>query len=227
MFLQSAPILYTGLQQITDRGTAQILEESEDGIFLKDKISNAFMLAADCSKTAIEWLKKYEHLNYRLLSVFDLEVAFFCQQRYHLPEILECFQAVYLSEAYPSVPGNLQIEPASNADLEFITAHYGKLASQELEEIIHRQELFLGSHAGEPIGFVGKHLEGSMGILEVLPQHRRKGYGTELENFMISHMLKEKMIPFCQVETWNEKSLNLQRNLGLTISDEKVYWIFS
>ena len=76
------------------------------------------------------------------------------------------------------------------------------------------------------VGFIGQHLEGSMGLLEVLPQYRKNGYGMELEQTMINYMLEKGLIPFCQVEVTNEKSLRLQKKLGLTISREQVYWLF-
>ena len=81
-------------------------------------------------------------------------------------------------------------------------------------------------HSGEMVGFVGKHLEGTMGILEILPKHRRKGYGTELEKFMINHVLEKGITPFCQVESGNEKSFKLQLKLGLKESSKRVYWLF-
>ena len=65
-----------------------------------------------------------------------------------------------------------------------------------------------------------------MGLLEVLPQYRGKGYGTELEGAMIAHQLEKGLTPFGQIETDNRKSLGLQRKLGLTISEEKMYWMF-
>lgn len=69
-------------------------------------------------------------------------------------------------------------------------------------------------------------MEGSIGLLEVMPEYRRKGYGVELESFMISHMLQQNLMPFGQIEVANDKSLGLQHKLGMQISQEKVYWIF-
>ena len=65
-----------------------------------------------------------------------------------------------------------------------------------------------------------------MGLLEIFPAFRRKGYGAELESFMISRMLERGLLPYCQVEVDNEKSLALQWKLGMTVSREKVYWVF-
>ena len=199
---------------------------NENGIFLKDSISNGFMLVSDNFETSVGWLKKYEYLNYRLLSVFREDVAGFVRMNYGLTETLECFQAVYQSQDYQPLSGNLRIEAATEEKLDIIMSHYKKLDEWEVREVINRGNLFIGYHKDEVVGFIGQHLEGSMGILEVFPEYRRKGYGTELERFMINHTLEEEKIPFCQIETDNEKSLELQRKLGLTLSEDKVYWLF-
>lgn len=224
--LEKNPLLYAGLIQVIKRGTAEILEENENGIFLKDSISNGFMLVSDNFETSVGWLKKYEYLNYRLLSVFREDVAGFVRMNYGLTETLECFQAVYQSQDYQPLSGNLRIEAATEEKLDIIMSHYKKLDEWEVREVINRGNLFIGYHKDEVVGFIGQHLEGSMGILEVFPEYRRKGYGTELERFMINHTLEEEKIPFCQIETDNEKSLELQRKLGLTLSEDKVYWLF-
>ena len=45
MNLETNPVLYAGLIQIRKRGTAEILEETENGIFLLVTVSNGVMLA--------------------------------------------------------------------------------------------------------------------------------------------------------------------------------------
>lgn len=225
-FLNSNDILYAGLLHVIKRGTGEILEENEHGIFLLDTISNIFMLATDQYENDICWLKKYEHLNYSLLLLFRNTTADFARQRYQLQETLNCFQAVYLSAQPPVCPHHLQIKSATHDELQVISENYKILSENELLEIIRRKELFIGYHNGTLIGFIGQHPEGSMGLLEVLPPYRGNGYGTELESFMIAHMLTEGSIPFCQIEIQNEKSLNLQKKLGLTISKENMYWLF-
>lgn len=225
MFLNSNYILYAGLIQVIKRGTAEILEENEYGIFLRDTVSNAFMLAADDFETGIDWLKKYEGNHYHLMSVFRTDIADFARDRYGFTDVLNCFQAIYMPTTPPVLCGNLQVIVAMDKDFAVIADNYKMLSEWELKEIIHRGELFLGYQDKTMIGFVGQHLEGSMGLLEVLPQYRGKGFGTELEGFMISHMLENGLIPFCQIEVQNEKSLGLQQKLGLTISNEHVYWL--
>lgn len=226
MNLETNPVLYAGLIQIHKRGTAEILEETEKGIFLLDTVSNGVMLAAENIETGKEWLRKHSDLHYTLLSVFDRELVDFIRAEYGLTEVLGCYQAVYPLKTPPACEKKLQIRCATQQELPIVLAHYDKLSEAELKQIIARGNLFLAFHNGEAIGFVGEHLEGSMGLLEVFPNCRRQGYGAELESFMISRMLERGLLPYCQVEVDNEKSLALQRKLGMTVSSENIYWVF-
>ena len=226
MFIDSDYILYAGMIQVIERGTGEILENDEHGVFLRDTESNAFMLASDSLECGIEWLKNHEELKYGLMVVFRPELADFIETQYGLEKGLECYPAVYLSADPPRISGKLQIRPAKETDLPVITEHYKKLEDRELREIIRRGELFAGYDNDKMIGFIGQHLEGGMGLLEVFPEYRRKKYGSELESWLIAHMQKQGLIPFCQIEVSNGNSLGLQRKLGLSVSEEKVYWMF-
>lgn len=226
MNLETNPVLYAGLIQIRKRGTSEILEETENGIFLLDTVSSGVMLAVENDETGRQWLRKHSDLHYTLLSVFDRELVDFFRAEYGLTEVLDCYQALYPLNTPPACGKKLQIRCAAQQDLPIIMTHYDKLSEAELKQVIVRGNLFLAFHNGDAVGFVGEHLEGSMGLLEVFPDCRRQGYGAELESFMISRMLERGLLPYCQVEADNEKSLALQRKLGMTVSREKVYWVF-
>ena len=62
MNLETNPVLYAGLIQIRKRGTAEILEETENGIFLLDTVSNGVMLAVENVETGMQWLRKHSSL---------------------------------------------------------------------------------------------------------------------------------------------------------------------
>ena len=226
MNLETNPVLYAGLIQIRKRGTSEILEETENGIFLLDTISNGVMLAVENIETGRQWLRKHSELHYTLFSVFDRELVDFIRAEYGLTEVLDCYQALYPLNTPPVCEKKLQIRCATQQELPIVLAHYDKLSEAELQQVIARGNLFLAFHNGEAVGFVGEHLEGSMGLLEVFPDCRRQGYGAELESFMIGRMFERGLLPYCQVEADNEKSLALQRKLGMTVSREKVYWVF-
>ena len=65
-----------------------------------------------------------------------------------------------------------------------------------------------------------------MGLLEILPEYRRRGFGAELERFMINKMLADGLIPYCQFRTDNTASRSLQEKLGLCILPEKITWLY-
>ena len=54
-YLNKNAILYAGLLQVIHRGTAKILEESEAGVFLRDTVSDCFMLAVDNGRIGEQW----------------------------------------------------------------------------------------------------------------------------------------------------------------------------
>ena len=223
----SRPV-FAGIQKVLLRGTAEILERDRHGIFLRDTISGGYMVAADSTQSGIRCLTAHEDLHYALLSVCcDQALADFAATRYGLTESLDCYQAVYRSHIPPNFPFRLAIRPASLEDLPWLTAHYDKLSPGEISQIIRLHNLFLGEQNGTPVGFIGEHLEGSMGLLYILPAFRGLGYATELERCLIHRTLARGFQPFCQVETNNLASLALQKKLGLEISCVHVYWMWS
>ena len=76
------------------------------------------------------------------------------------------------------------------------------------------------------MGFIGEHLEGSMGLLYIFPEYRRKGFGTVLETYLIAKTMEDGYIPFGQVEKDNLRSLSLQKKIGMTTSDNLIVWMW-
>jgi GNAT superfamily N-acetyltransferase len=226
-FLQENFILHAGIIQVLRRGTAEVLEESPGGIFLRDTVSDTYMLTSRDAAEGIGWLKRHESRGYPLLALFQREITEFAGARYGLPMYLDCIQAVYDRPEPPKLQGSLSIRTASEADFQLVCDHYDLLDTGSIMENIRRGHVFIGEAGGAAVGFVGQHSEGSMGMLEILPEHRGRGYGTELEGWLIRWTLEQGLIPFCQVEYTNEKSLGLQKKLGLTLSHEHMYWLWS
>ena len=121
----------------------------------------------------------------------------------------------------------LNIRIASIKDLSFILYHYNLLEESEIQKIISMNHLYIGYKKNILVGFIGLHLEGSIGLLYILEEYKGNGYGTELEMFLVNHLLFKNKIPFGQVETENNHSIFLQKKLGFTFSTEKQYWFES
>jgi len=140
---------------------------------------------------------------------------------------MECYNATYRSKhpiAY-ALPQGAEIRTLDAQSVDFIHAHYHMV--DDVNYIRERIEdgMFGAFVQNEIAGFVGTHVERSMGLLEVLPEFRRLGLAYCLEAHMINHLLAQGRVPYCQVAIVNEASIRLQTKLGLTISDNVVYWL--
>ncbi len=226
MYADKNPMLYTGILQIINRGTAEILENIDEGIFVRDTVSGVCMLACSSYDLACSWLTAHEDTGYSVLAVYSADVADFSRRKYGFTGTLECYQAVYTGKTRPEISSDLVIRPADMNDFDAVSAIYDKITAEELKQVISRKELFIGMCGNEMAGFAGRHLEGSIGILEVLPEYRKRGYGKALECFMINYMLSKGLYAFCQVETHNQVSLSLQKKLGYDITNEKIYFLY-
>lgn len=223
-YLSKDKLSNCALLQVLKRNTARILKAEDDGVLLFDEVSKAYMLSAKNIEKTFEWLKGLE--NCYLFHVTDICFVEYLQKLYNLDEILTCKQFIYEGDCIVDYDKNLDIREPSSLDMDIIKKNYDKITDEELEEINKLHNLYVGYDKDENfVGFIGSHLEGSMGILEVFPQYRRNGYASELESFMINDFMRKGLIPFCQVEIDNKKSIRLQRKLGLKESEKVVYWL--
>lgn len=69
------------------------------------------------------------------------------------------------------------------------------------------------------------HDDGSMGMLEILPPFRRRGYAAQLEAFLIAAALSDGRTPYCHVVDGNEASLRLQQKMGLICTRLPAIWV--
>ena len=64
-----------------------------------------------------------------------------------------------------------------------------------------------------------------MGLLEILPEHKRKGYGTQIEAFLINEALRRGKIPYAEIVKGNDISVKLQEKLGLEFCKTPIWWL--
>lgn len=82
---------------------------------------------------------------------------------------------------------------------------------------------FLGAfEGGELVGFVGEHEEGSIGMLEVFPGHRKAGWGAALEATKANAFLAAGQAPWTEVYPYNKGSVRLHRRLGFSVLDASL-----
>lgn len=151
------------------------------------------------------------------------------------PKSVELYHNAWYAGEHIDLPeAELTIRTMEAGDTDFLARHYhmpGTTAADfeiiraYMVERVSSGTMFGVFQAGEIVGFAGNHDEGSIGMLTVLPQFRRRGLGKYLEQVAISRALSRGDIPFGQIAPDNEASLALQRSLGMTISEELVCWM--
>ena len=218
-------IKYLGIDRVLQRGTGEVIAAMDNALLVRDNVSGAYFLACEDQAAGIALLDRYIGSDCRLLMVSDYAVGQTAFERYGFSEKLECYQFAYYGEK-PIIDTRLFIRAAEEQDLTMLTGHYRMISPEELEEVVRRKSILLGYYEGQPVGFIGEHLEGSMGILYVLPEYRRRGFGTALQNCLIAKTMDEGFVPFGQVEKGNRKSLRLQEKIGMTGSDDRIVWMW-
>ncbi len=216
---------YVGFKTVIDRGTAEIIEETGDMIFLRDTVSGAYMLAADDGKLGVETLKRHEGLGYGLIMTTCREAYEYARDSYGFGECCECFQFAYLGDI-PEEDPRLTLRTACPDDLDTIMRVYDQVSREEMLRDIRRGAVMMAYDGGDLVGFMGEHLEGSLGMLYVFPKFRRKGYASALENAGFAKLIREGRTPFGQVIKGNTASMELQKKKRLTKADRTVYWVW-
>ena len=215
-----------GIDRVLKRGTGTVLEENKDALLVRDGVSGAYMLAFTDAAAGLSALDGYAYrADCDLLMVPDLSLGRAAMKRYGFTGMLECWQVAYYGDM-PGTDGGISVRTADKNDIGFLIGNYDMLSADEIAKVVERGSVLIAYADGAVVGFIGEHLEGSMGMLYILPEFRRRGYASALENILIAETMKKGFIPFGQVEKNNTPSLILQKKLGLTVSDRLICWMW-
>ena len=223
--MNSAEIDYLSVDRVLKRGTGEVLESRGNTLFAYDRVSGAHFLRADSPAEGLDILTRHAGRDIRLLMAFDARLGQAAYDRLGCAGKLECHQVAWLGPP-PVLTPRLTLRTADEGDLPLLTKTYDLISPEELARVVERRSLLLGYREGSPVGFIGEHLEGSMGLLYVFPEYRRQGYALELEKRCIIRTLDQGFIPFGQVEKSNRASLALQQKLGMTASENLIWWMW-
>ncbi len=144
--------------------------------------------------------------------------------QYGLCGICKCTQAVFTRKEALPVPYKA-IRQLDLSHLDYVKEHYNS-SEEHLKERLIAGAMYGAFDEDRLIGFVGMHEEGSMGMLFVEEEYRRKNIAVSLESFMINLQLTNGVTPYCHIIEGNEASLRLQEKLGLYFSDIPLWWMW-
>ena len=243
-YLGQDRLLHMDMIEPIRRKSAEILFAGTDGVLILEKNSKTFMMSVDspaAGETLIGSLAAGETINgspaagetingsLPAAELFVVHQAFcipFVSQKYGFTRVMDCIQAVYPSKQLIPLKAGIEIKCLDLNWAGFVRAHYQTVDDEGYIRELLGKGLIYGAFAdGEPAGFIGMHDEGSIGLLVVLPQFRRRGIGTALESYLVNWMLEKGWTPFGQIQSGNTESVLLQKHLGFEISSQHLYWL--
>ena len=141
--------------------------------------------------------------------------------------LLLSFNNILYLLSHTSIKSDLELMPISRADLEFFLAHYDRLDPDEALQAIEDARVFGLRDKGKLFAFIGLHEDYAMGMLYVLPEYRRQGWGERLERALTARVLAMGELPYGQVFSGNEVSMRLQEKLGFVRCSDKIFWMWT
>ena len=232
-FFAQDELSYADMKECVLKGDAEIFYADENAVLLKDIPSGIYMLAGEderalCAATEGCSAEKIKEKS-GLIVAHGKKAKEFVERLYKIKAFTPCFQTVYTKSERLPVSDRLIFKKAGEKELERIISEYKLESPQNLKKLVKEKKIncaFLQENGAETlVGFIGRHPEGSMGLLLVFPDYRRHGYAMDIESHLVNEILEEGRLPYGHIIEDNEKSMNLQLKLGFTAADKMVYWL--
>ena len=207
------------------RGNPEILFADESAVFMIHD-SGVHLLWAKDAESALKVLKDYPTpAKACVIHGRDAYYAYLDFYKLENPDGF-CLQYCYSKKELLPVPDICEMRMMTEDDITFIQKYYTLASNTEyLLSRIEAGEIWGAYRDGKCVGFIGSHREGSIGMLTVLPEYRRMGYGTALENYQMNRYIKKGWTPYGQVYLDNDASHTLQRKTGLDVSSDVICWV--
>lgn len=143
--------------------------------------------------------------------------------------VFPCHQMIYTKKEPPVVQNPaVTTRMLTQDDVAFVVENYHNPGAYESHIRRRIQEGMVGGMIdGQLAGFAGVHEEGCIGMLEVIPQFRRRGVAEVLEAQVIAMQMERGKWPYVHVLVGNTASECLQKKLELTVDEKLLYWAFS
>jgi tRNA (guanine37-N1)-methyltransferase len=202
---------------------ASIQAQSEDGLLLYDAQGDIHLVCADTDAAALDMVDKLPKTDLFINERTGIDQVL--KDRFNFTRVALCFNAVYLSEDPLEVPGDMVLRPLDVSFLPVVKKYYTVMGHEDIKEHLEHGNLF-GGYAGDSmVGFVGIHWEGSIGMLHVFEEHRRRRHGYAMEALMVNRLLSQGRRVYAQIYTDNEASIRLHHRLGMTLSPTPISWL--
>ena len=215
------------LIELLKRGNGDILYAQNNNYLIYDNGSGAYMITIQNPENQLDVLKVMFSLIPKDAKLFVTSQEFInapLMEFFSVHTLRPCFQASYTQrESLPVLHKDIRI--LNDKHLEYVKTNYSTENPDYIKERIDNQALY-GAFEGERIiGFIGMHNDGSIGILFVDENYRKRNIGTSLEAFLINKHKEAGWTPYGAIYNDNQASLKLQEKIGLNISNDCIWWV--
>ncbi|MCH5351000.1 MAG: GNAT family N-acetyltransferase [Clostridiales bacterium] len=182
-----------------------------------------------CTALDVSDIEEYKAKGYLSGNVVYVGVPLEAQKLFKLSDA-PCKTFAYLKALPPEVSADITIKRLAPSLAEVVRDKYcgedeDGYSVSDIENIMRTMGVFGAIVDGKLAGFIGRHNDGSMGMLEVFDSFRRRGIGGALERFLIGYVMTFMRVPHCDVYIDNAASLALQEKIGLTPSGGYTFWV--
>lgn len=231
-------LLHIDMIELINRGRARIVYRDAKELLLRDMVSGIYFHTR-MADVPTEWklpqeLGKDERIE--CIAIHQREMVPFMEKYFHLKTDMECIQGAYTRKEKLPVRGlygpdgrgenGFSIRVLSEEFIPFVTEHYSEIGTGEYVTDRIRHGAVYGAFYDEKIvGFIADHEEGSIGMLYVLSEYRKRHVAMALETYCMNLAVERGEIPYGQVVLGNEASIRLQEKMGICFAKGTIVWM--
>ena len=218
-FLNKDYLLNVDMIECIRRDICRILYASDKAVLIVADSGWVHMLSCEDRELGLELIKTHQP-PWVVLHQMDMREAV-AGLGYRIGD--ECWQSAY-TKTTPMEETLADIRRLDRRFLKRIADNYELADEEEIAALLDAGVIYGAFAGGELAGFVGKHEEGSVGLLFVFPEFRRMGIAEALERNYVNRELAEGNVAYGQIFVGNTPSRQLQEKLGMDFSDKFICW---
>lgn len=232
-------LLHIDMIELINRGRARIVYHDADEILLRDIVTGIYFHTRMSGVPQMEWklpLKLAKDERIECIVLHQREMVPLMEMHFHLKEDMECLQGAYTRREKLPVRGlygpdgrgenGFAIRTLTEEYIPFVAEHYSEIGTSEyVSERIRHGAVYGAFYDEKIVGFIANHEEGSIGMLYVLPEYRKRHVAMALETYCMNLAVERGEIPYGQVVLGNEASIRLQEKMGICFAKETIVWM--
>ena len=232
-------LLHIDMIELINRGRARIVYHDADEILLRDIVTGIYFHTRMSGVPQMEWklpLKLAKDDRIECIVLHQREMVPLMETHFHLKEDMECLQGAYTRREKLPVRGlygpdgrgedGFAIRTLTEEYIPFVAEHYSEIGTSEyVSERIRHGAVYGAFYDEKIVGFIANHEEGSIGMLYVLPEYRKRHVAMALETYCMNLAVERGEIPYGQVVLGNEASIRLQEKMGICFAKGTIVWM--